>query len=559
MNKRDILVFSALWIFFGSLCVIAPLLPDADWLNYHHYNCWAFLNDRLSVDFLASNSRICINPIVDLPIYFLMNLLNNHPKLFLFVSSIDTVGLFFVLYKILDFVIEKSHEVAKKSSIIFLSMLYLIAPVILIGLDFSRNDTIIAFFLLVAFYLFLKYYFDAKNGVKKRFFMLFLCGIFSGLAIGLKLSVVSFVLGLGLLFLIFFKKSQSGVKDLTLWVSGVVTAFLAFDGWWLIKCYSLFKNPLFPYYNHIFKSPFADAVNFSGNDYWLSYPKNFFEFVFYPFIKSNYFTYFFENHGVDYRFPIAFVCTIFLIVWLKKDKSEIIQNIIKREYLISILTVVSVSYVLNLVLFGSPARYIISSFMFYGIILYVVGLCLSKYFQNSEKFFKIFVLLSMTVFFFQKFGELDFVHCYSPEKNEKLVLRQPSLGFEDNSVVMFASICTSFLAVSQNQNVQYSRFQIPSDVYDKYKNSQKNIDVYFFSRYFPSKYSEKYCQDLISSDKKLYIVFYEDDFLMLTLDALDKYNLQRKIPRKLKNCKQPDGYILGSWWGFGGNYICEFN
>ncbi len=557
MNKRDILVFSALWIYIGCFCVICPLFPDADWLNYHHYNCWAFLNGRMGLDFLASNSRACINPLIDLPTYFLINLLNNHPKLFIFVSAIDTAGLFFVFYKILDLVIEKSHEFATKTLVILFSILYMIlAPAIVIGLDFARNDTIIAFLLLSSFYLFLKYYLEVKKSETKRFFMLFLCGIFSGIALGLKLSVASFVFGLGLLFLIFFKKSQSGMKDLFLWLCGVVSAFFVIDGWWLLKCYSVFQNPLFPYYNHIFKSPFADAVNFSGNDYWLSYPKNLFEFIFYPFIKSNYFTYFFENHGVDYRFPIAFVSTIFLIICMKKDKSEIIQNLIKREYLIAILTVVTVSYLLNLVLFGSPSRYIIASILFYGLIFLIVGLYLGQHFKNPKLFFKVFILLAVPVYLFQNFGELDYNFC---RDNKSCILNQPDLGFEDGSVVLFSSINTSFLAVSQNQNVKYTRLQIPSDIYEKHKDFQKHIDVYFFSKYFPSKYSEKYCQDLISSDKKLYVIFYDDDFLTLILDSLDKYNLQRKNPRKLRNCRQPEGEIFGSTWGFGGNYVCEFN
>lgn len=562
MSKRDLIVFSAFWLFYGIVCMLFPLFPDADWMNYHHYNCWSFLNDRLGVDFLASNSRVCINPIVNLPIYFLIHLLNNHPKILFFLSAVDTAGLFFVFYKILDLVVQKQNTFLSKSFIIWYSISYvLLSPAIIIGLDTVKNDTVLALFLLTAFYLFLKYYFvDEKQNCKKnRQVMLLISGVLTGTAFAFKLSVFGVAFSIGLLFLIFYKKSKRPLKSLFFWILGGVTGFFAVNGWWLAKCYSVYKNPLFPNYNGFFKSPFADAVNFSGNDYWFSSAKNIFEFLFYPFLKCDFFVRFFENFGVDYRFPIAYLSVILLLFLLKYRKNNPLEQIIKKEYLLSILAVVSVSYCVNLILFASLARYIISSILFCGLISTFVAIILSHFFKNQKKFTVCFLIgLLFFVYIFQKTGSLDW-RFLEKDKPIKTVLNQPDLGFKDKSVVLFASINTSFLAVNQNKNVQYSRLQIPEKIFKKFERTQKYIDVYFYSKYFPSKTCEIMTQNLISGDKFLYVVFYEEDFLMLILESLDEYNLQRKSPRKLQNCFMPDGEIYSSKWGFGGNYICEFN
>lgn len=95
----DILVYIAILLLFFTANVLVPMLPDWDWYNYRAYNCWAFLNDRLTVDFMASNLRTCINPLLLLPEYFLSLNIKNY-YLFALIGNIDISFLMFIVYKI---------------------------------------------------------------------------------------------------------------------------------------------------------------------------------------------------------------------------------------------------------------------------------------------------------------------------------------------------------------------------------------------------------------------------------------------------------------------------
>src|SRR5262249_23513679 len=44
----------------------------------------------------------------------------------------------------------------------------------------------------------------------------------------------------------------------------VLMGFLAFDGFWMWRMYRAYQNPLFPYFNNIFRSDYAEYVGVNG-------------------------------------------------------------------------------------------------------------------------------------------------------------------------------------------------------------------------------------------------------------------------------------------------------
>lgn len=100
MKKRDIFIFIGLYAAVVLFAVNNFMFPDFDWFNYRFYNCWSFLSDRMSVDFLVGNLRTCFSPLIDLPEYFLLFKLNFHPYLFSVICLFDNVLLLFLVYKI---------------------------------------------------------------------------------------------------------------------------------------------------------------------------------------------------------------------------------------------------------------------------------------------------------------------------------------------------------------------------------------------------------------------------------------------------------------------------
>jgi hypothetical protein len=90
----------------------------------------------------------------------------------------------------------------------------------------------------------------------------FAAGALVGLAVGLKLPSQVFAVGVcfGLLFVPgpFTRRFRlSFVCGL-----GIVAGFIVTGGWWLWRMWQEFANPLFPYMNHVFRSPWALAEDY---------------------------------------------------------------------------------------------------------------------------------------------------------------------------------------------------------------------------------------------------------------------------------------------------------
>lgn len=568
--RTDILIFLFIWAFYSFISSVNPVLPDFDWSNYHYYNAWAVLNDRMNFDFLAANSRTCINPICNIINYVLMSKLNNHPYLFLVISSLDTAFLLFFAYKIIDYLFSGKEKIWYRNTALIFSFLFLAyTPLIINETDFSRNDAFVGLFVLGGFYFFIKNYFD--NFTKKRFLLLFLSGILFGTALGLKLSVYTMVIAIGMVFAVFYKVSQNIIKDVFFYGLGLLLSFLMLDGWWIAKCFAIFKNPFFPYFNDIFCSPFGDMVNHLPYEYIYSTPTNFLQWILCPFLREENFVFFLENGGLEPRFGIAYVSVFVLFVLLflsyRSTKYEKCFDFIDRKKLLSILIFISVSYVFDLATFGTNGRFLTGIFPLFAIITFSLIFAIFNNLKNSKLY--ILINLSVILIFLWTFSSFGILYCQKDvleeegiSENKKPItgiINSQDLQFSDNSVVLLVSQGTSFIAPFQNKTVQYVGFQVQADIFSKYRDEIFPLDIFLYARYFPSKYSEKYNQDLILSDKKMYIIFYEGDFLTLLFAALDEYNSHRSIPRRIKNCRYVTGEIFGTDWAFRDNYVCEFN
>ncbi len=564
--KKDILIFLFFWIFYSLIYILFPIVPDWDWTNYKHYNAWAFLNDRMAIDFLASNSRTCINPIYDVIHYVLMLKLNNMPIVFFILSCLDTAFLFFFSYKIIDFSLKEMKDVWVKKSILIFSFLFAcVAPIIILETDFSRNDVCVSAFFLCGLNLFLKNYFGDIS--PKRLQLLCISGALMGIALGLKLSVMSYIVSVMVLFLIFFKYVQTPIKCILYWLFGVITTFLLLDGWWLAKCYYIFKNPLFPNFNHFFRSPFANVVNHSYNDYFHLFPQNAFEYLFCPLLRGNDTVFFMEiENAFDTGFAIGYIAVICLtiILLISFFKNQILSkfDFINNKILFYLLAFVAITYVCNMSLFGTNGRYLSGIYSFFG---FFTGILIYYLFKNCKNY-KFFIIFNMSLillysWIFSSYGDIK---CIRNENNEKFkfiskLIEPEDLKFEDNSTVLLLSYGTSYIAPDQNPNVKYVGFQIPDEIFNKFKNESIALDRYINAKYFPSNYSEKYTQSVLNNkNKKLYVVFLIDN-LELAEIALNYYNKGSSNPVKFKNCHELKNKIFDSALWNTRTFVCEIN
>ena len=563
----DILVFIAILLLFFTANVLVPMLPDWDWYNYRAYNCWAFLNDRLTVDFMASNLRTCINPLLLLPEYFLSLNIKNY-YLFALIGNIDISFLMFMVYKIAEVI----FPTKKKSTIIgigiFSTLYVFLSPMMLklspIG---SHFDVKIALLCILGLYFLLKNLFidDSKN----RSIMICLSGCFFGAATGFKYTSAEYFISLLLIILLLNKSVTKPTKTLLVFLVGGISAFILTGGIWLYYCFKVYHNPVFPYFNDIFASQFADKIRLLDSDYHHLLPKNFLQYILYPLnIPNDEFCAFgYDSFSKDFRWAISYIIVLAtsLLLLFKKFSQNIakrFQNLIDLRYLNLLLLFIVIPYLINTAIFGTY-RYILPAYCLFGILIFIFAELIFYNFKFQK---------TLIVLFFAILTLFVYINCdngnnevFKPTKYNinAPVFEWQNLGFSDNSKVLILNNPSSIAIVNQNKNAQYLGFAFPKELIKEVEKNE-NEDIFWGTYFVPSEYLADLNERIILGNDTVHVVYNEDIYndnktFNMVISALDYYNSKRAVKRKLTNCYPINLKFYGISDSFGKNIRCDFN
>jgi len=273
---------------FGSISVYRGQDNNWDLKNYHYYNPYSFFNNRLDFDYAPAQAHTYLNPAADFMFYFFV--VTFPPMLVGFlmggVHGLNFWLLFLISYytlkklyhssdpgetkKLYDNAGEnKSHDLFKQEKIIIgLSLLIgvvgLYGPITNFELGLSFNDNLVSLFILGAILVLVHKMVLEKNysliDIKKE---LIISGILAGIAIGLKFTQVSY--GVGLVFAIgaFTGDRRAKLISISLLMVSIALGVFISSGYWMIIMWTKFENPIFPFYNEIFRSPYYTQNNLS--------------------------------------------------------------------------------------------------------------------------------------------------------------------------------------------------------------------------------------------------------------------------------------------------------
>jgi hypothetical protein len=288
-----ILLFSMLLC--GTISVTIGKDLDWDLANYHYSNAYLFLHHHLNQDiFPPSYVHVHFAPTADFLSYFLINYFT--PIQATFISgAIHGINLWLVFQ--IAFLFLKNHTLGILLSII----------IALIGIDGCsvffcignfKNDLLISIFIL--FFIFsqiksLQYYKDNntyKNNNTAWMQWLLIGGVSSGIAVGLKLTAAVYLAGAVMAYCVLPIRLIDRGKCIFILGLSCFIGFLFSSGYWMWIQWNQYHNPVFPFLNSIFHSPYYQSSNLVFTNtrpqniwhqiflspYFLFYPKQF-EFI----------------------------------------------------------------------------------------------------------------------------------------------------------------------------------------------------------------------------------------------------------------------------------------
>lgn len=263
----------------SALCGLISVLrgQDANWdlRNYHLYNAYALLHDRLGIDLAPAQMQSYFNPVMDL-LYYGMSL--HLPPLLAGFAMGAWHGLVFLPLAGIAWEVTAGRA-ARMWLAPVLGLCGLAGGAFLSELGNTMGDNTSAPAVLAALWLLLTVQRLQGDSGRQVAWRWLLAGALLGLAVALKLTNAMYAVALGVAALAgggTWRQRLVGAALLTL---AAALVFVLVAGPWLWKVWQAFGNPLFPQFNAWFQAPLAQPISV-GDTRWL--PKGWGEILIWP-------------------------------------------------------------------------------------------------------------------------------------------------------------------------------------------------------------------------------------------------------------------------------------
>jgi len=316
-RKRERLpafVFVVGFVVCGAASVLLGQDNNWDLRNYHYYNPFAFLTGRIGYDFAPAQRQSYLNPLLDLPFYFGTTYLD--PRLYAFLMG-GVHGLSFgLVFGIANVVFRKWTPNVRLWMSVLSAALGLYGPIFVGELGASENDTLITLFVLTPLFLLVRGLATGTSlAARETRKGLVVASLVFGMGTGLKPTIAPFAVGTAVALLLVVQSWRGRFKVLLIWSAAFLAGFLITNGFWMVKLWGHFHNPFFPFYNDIFKSPWANISSYADR---ALVPKTISEALARPFDltrESDYATRSYEVRDLRYAALIVLFALI-VVAWL---------------------------------------------------------------------------------------------------------------------------------------------------------------------------------------------------------------------------------------------------
>jgi len=292
--------FACTAVGFGLLSALVGQDSNWDLRNYHFYGPWAFVNGRLDVDLAPAQLQTYLNPMLDLPMYWMVAA-RWPARVVAFVMGLPAGIATFVLGKILLLGFADLPPARRwlMTGFALLGGITATMPVALLGT--TMNEWQVAMLVLIAVWAIATH----PPTARAASWPYWLAGTIAGIAAGLKLSSAQYAVGMAVAVFAFHVPMQLRIQAAARYVAGAALGLALSLGPWAWMLFERFDSPLYPFFNEVFRSPWWDPEPVVPHVFG---PKTAFEWLVFPLrMASTTEMYVTEMPMRDWRFAILFV------------------------------------------------------------------------------------------------------------------------------------------------------------------------------------------------------------------------------------------------------------
>ncbi|MBZ5496180.1 MAG: hypothetical protein LAP85_07230 [Acidobacteriia bacterium] len=346
----------------ASAGIAVALGQDASWdvLNYHFYGGYAFLHKPLNYDFAPAQVQSFFNPLQHVLSYLMLEHLPGKVAVAL-LGAIQGLNCYLV-FQIAQVLFRSWKNPLRLLLSLSCAAAGFYGAVGIAELGTTFGDNLGSLLILAGLLLIIRHLMLRRALAPVSIVQLAIAGVSIGFAFGLKLTVATYVAAILSSLTACLLTSRHRVRMLAAFGCGLAIGFIAAYGIWGISLYREYGNPVFPYANAIFRSPYYDLENVSDTRFL---PQTWQQTLLYPFYFAR------KNHLVsemdfrDVRLAFCYVALVLLagaglFGLFRRGGNTINRDLPRQRYvcLLFLALVFAISYVIWEHLF-SIYRYLI--------------------------------------------------------------------------------------------------------------------------------------------------------------------------------------------------------
>jgi hypothetical protein len=293
-----------------------------DLLNYHYHNPYAFLHGRVESDIAVGELESYMNPLPDIPGFMLISHVSPR-RAALGLGMIQGINIFLIFeIALLLLPHKKVRPWLRTGTALFIGIISFFGAGNLGEVGNTMGDNVASLFVLGALFLLL-YTFDRPKVWPSARVLRLLAYFVIGVGMGLKLTGVIYAVALICAGLLLEGSLIQKCKEAALHGLAIGAGILVTGGFWFVRLWILFRNPMFPFYNAIFRSPYYPAVNFEDAR-WV--PRSLVHAIFAPYYYASKQALSAEVSFRDPRLAVVYTLFVVLLVWFVVNKWPLKKN-----------------------------------------------------------------------------------------------------------------------------------------------------------------------------------------------------------------------------------------